>query len=201
MAFPFKSILVPVDFDQSSLKALELAAKVARQNNGKVFVLHIVPVDIDVSDMPQYAELITHQEGLDREKLTPLAQQYLGEVPWEILDDMGQPADVIVNVAQRLPADLIVMVTHGRRGLARLVEGRHRRKSAPARSLPGPRCASRPVTCRRTPAPPRLRENRTRDRGCATHRAEGSLPLKSQFRVRLLRLPDFAHRSTLIAVK
>lgn len=123
MAFPFKSILVPVDFDQSSLKALELAAKVARQNDGKVFVLHIVPVDIDTSDMPQYAELITHQEGLDREKLTRLAQQYLGEVPWEILDDMGQPAQVIVNVAQRLPADLIVMVTHGRRGLARLVEG------------------------------------------------------------------------------
>jgi universal stress protein A len=123
MAFPFKSILVPVDFYPSSLKALELAAKVARQNNGKVFVLHIVPVDVDVSDMPQYAELITHQEGLDREKLTPLAKQYLGEVPWEILDNMGQPADVIVNVAQRLPADLIVMVTHGRRGLARLVEG------------------------------------------------------------------------------
>ena len=36
---------------------------------------------------------------------------------------MGHPADVIVNVAQRLPADLIVMVTHGGRGLARLVEG------------------------------------------------------------------------------
>jgi hypothetical protein len=43
--------------------------------------LHIVPVDIDVSDMPQYAELITHQEGLDREKLTPIAKQYLREVP------------------------------------------------------------------------------------------------------------------------
>ncbi|MBV8135402.1 MAG: universal stress protein [Deltaproteobacteria bacterium] len=123
MAFPFKSILVPVDFDQSSLKALELAANIARQNNGKVFVLHIVPVDIDVSGMPQYAELITRQEGLDREKLTPLAKQYLSDLPWEILDEMGPPADVIVNVAQRLPADLIVMVTHGRRGLARLVEG------------------------------------------------------------------------------
>ena len=123
MAFPFKLILVPVDFDQSSLKALELAAKVAQQNGGKVFVLHIVPVDIDVTGMPQYAELITRQESLDREKLTVLAKPYLGEVPWEILEDMGQPADVIVNVAARLPADLIVMVTHGRRGLARLVEG------------------------------------------------------------------------------
>jgi universal stress protein A len=36
---------------------------------------------------------------------------------------MGPPADVIVEFAIKLRADLIVMVTHGRRGLARLVEG------------------------------------------------------------------------------
>ena len=42
---------------------------------------------------------------------------------YEILDEMGPPADVIAEVATKLPADLIVMVTHGRRGLARLVEG------------------------------------------------------------------------------
>jgi universal stress protein A len=123
MSFPFKRILVPVDFDESSLKALEIAAKVAQQNEAKVFVLHIVPVDIDVSGMPQYAELIRRQESLDREKLDGLARQHLGEVSWEVLDAMGQPADVIVNVASKLPVDLIVMVTHGRRGLARLVEG------------------------------------------------------------------------------
>jgi universal stress protein A len=39
------------------------------------------------------------------------------------IDEMGPPADVIVAVATKLPADVIVMVTHGRRGLARLVEG------------------------------------------------------------------------------
>jgi len=121
MAFPFKRILVPVDFDQSSLKALEIAAKIAQQNDGTAFVLHIVPVDIDVTGMPQYGDLIKRQESLDREKLT--AKQHLAEVKWEILDEMGQPADVIAEVAAKLPADLIVMVTHGRRGLARLVEG------------------------------------------------------------------------------
>ena len=145
---PFRSIPVPVDFDQSSLKALELAAKVARQNNGKVFVLHIVPVDIDVSDMPQYAELITHQEGLDREKLTPLAKQYLGEMPCEILE---YGSTCRCNRKRRAE------VTRGfdRDGDARAARigstcGReHRRKSAPAQSLPGPRCTSRPVTGRR----------------------------------------------------
>jgi universal stress protein A len=123
MAFPFKKILAPVDFDPSSLKALDLAANIGKQNDGTVFILHIVPVDMDVTGMPQYVDLIKRQESLDREKLTAIAKQHLAEVKWEILDQMGEPADVISDVATKLPADLIVMVTHGRRGLARLVEG------------------------------------------------------------------------------
>jgi len=123
MPFPFKQILAPVDFDQSSLKGLELAAQLARLNDGTVFILHIVPVDMDVSGMPQYVDLIKRQESIDREKLTAIAKQRLAEVKWEILDKMGPPAEVIVEVATNLPADLIVMVTHGRRGLARLAEG------------------------------------------------------------------------------
>ncbi len=123
MAFPFKRILVPIDFDQSSFKALEIAKKLAQQNDGKVFILHIVPVEMDVSGMPQYVDLIKRQEDLDRERLTAIAQEHLAEVKWEILDEMGAPADVIVGVAAKLSVDLIAMVTHSRRGLARLVEG------------------------------------------------------------------------------
>ncbi len=123
MVFPFKRILAPVDFDASSLSALELAAKLAKEHDGTVFVLHIVPVDIDVSGMPHYVDLIKRQESIDRDKLTAIAKQHLAEVKWEILDRMGPPAEVIAEVATELPADLIVMVTHGRRGLARLVEG------------------------------------------------------------------------------
>jgi nucleotide-binding universal stress UspA family protein len=123
MAFPFKRILAPVDFDESSLKGLELAAKIAKVSDGTIFVLHIVPVDMDVSGMPAYVDLIKRQESIDREKLTAIAKERLADVKWEILDKMGPPEDVIVEVASKLPADVIVMVTHGRRGLARLVEG------------------------------------------------------------------------------
>jgi universal stress protein A len=123
MAFPFKKILAPVDFDPSSLTALDLAAKVVKQTDGTVFVLHIVPVEMDVSGMPQYVDLIKRQESLDRDKLSAIARQHLADVKWEILDQMGPPAEVIVEVAAKISADLIVMVTHGRRGLARLVEG------------------------------------------------------------------------------
>ncbi len=123
MAFPFRRILAPIDFDQSSLRGLEIAAQLARQNGGSIFVLHIVPVDFDVTGIPNYADLIKRQEYADREKLTDIAKQYLADVTWEIFEEMGPPADVIVDFANKLSADLIVMVTHGRRGLARLVEG------------------------------------------------------------------------------
>ena len=123
MAFPFKKILAPVDFDETSLNALELAGKLAQQNDGTVFVLHVVPVDMDVSGMPQYVDLIKRQENLDSEKLTTIARQHLASVKWEIVDEMGRPADVIAQTPTRLGVDLIVVVTHGRRGLARLVEG------------------------------------------------------------------------------
>lgn len=123
MPFPFKRILAPVDFDQSSLDALAMAANLARQNDATVYVLHIVPVDMDVTGMPQYVDLIKRQESIDREKLNAIAKQQLALVKFEILDEMGPPAEVIAEVAAKLPADLIVMVTHGRRGLARLVEG------------------------------------------------------------------------------
>ena len=123
MAFPFKRILTPVDFDESSLTALELAGKIATQNDGEVFVVHIVPVDMDVSGMPQYVDLINRQENIDRDSLVNIAKQRLVDVKWDIIDEMGDPADVIDQVAKRVSADLIVMVTHGRRGLARLIEG------------------------------------------------------------------------------
>jgi nucleotide-binding universal stress UspA family protein len=123
MAFPFKRILAPVDFDESSLSALDLAAKLARQNDAMVSVLHIVPVDIDLRGMPQYTELIQRQESIDHDKLSAVAKQHLADVKWEVLDQMGPPADVIAEVAVKIGADIIVMVTHGRRGLARLVEG------------------------------------------------------------------------------
>ncbi|MGA8640822.1 MAG: universal stress protein [Candidatus Binatus sp.] len=55
--------------------------------------------------------------------MTAIAKQHLADVKYEILDEMGEPGNVIPDIAAKLPADLIVMVTHGRRGLARLIEG------------------------------------------------------------------------------
>ncbi len=43
MSFPFRRILSPVDFDGNSFAALEVAAQLARQNDGTVLPFHVVP--------------------------------------------------------------------------------------------------------------------------------------------------------------
>ena len=176
MAFPFKSILVPVDFDPSSLKALELGAKVARQNNGKVFVLHIVPVDIDVSDMPQYAELITHQEGLDREKLTPDCQAVSRR---SALGDSRRYGSTGRCNRQRRAKVIRGFDRDGHARSPRLgaTGGReHRRKSAAPYSVPGPCRPSRPLTLCAPAYIQRRAENRAPDQALHTHPAEWLSP-------------------------
>ena len=52
MAFPYRKILCPVDFDENSMAALEAAAEIAHSNDGTVFVLHVVPMVIPPTGMP-----------------------------------------------------------------------------------------------------------------------------------------------------
>jgi nucleotide-binding universal stress UspA family protein len=44
MAFPYRKILCPIDFDDNSLNALERGAEISRQMNSKLAVLHVIPI-------------------------------------------------------------------------------------------------------------------------------------------------------------
>jgi nucleotide-binding universal stress UspA family protein len=58
MAFPFKRILCPIDFDDNANAAVALAANIARQNGGMVFLLHVVPLIAPMADAPIFIEPI-----------------------------------------------------------------------------------------------------------------------------------------------
>ena len=122
---------------QARSTALDLAAKIAKQNDGTVFILHIVPVDMDVSGMPQYVDLIKRQENIDCDKLTAIAKERLADVKYEILDEMGEPGDVISQVATRA-ARRLDRDGHARTARARAAgRGQHRRKSFAQCAVPG----------------------------------------------------------------
>jgi acetoin utilization protein AcuB len=123
MSFPFRRILNPVDFDDNSLAALEVAAQMARENDGTVLLFHVVPMVIVPAHMPVYVDLYKGQEETAREKLRELAAKRLSGIKYELLTHLGEPAGAIIRTAKRSAADVIVMATHGRRGFSRVMLG------------------------------------------------------------------------------
>src|SRR5208337_2508167 len=123
MTQQFRNILCPVDFDDNSMEALDTAANFARENNGTVFVLHVVPMILAPTGMPVYVDLYKGQEEAARAKLLEIAHKRLAGVKHELLIHTGEPAGTILNAQKKTGADVIVMATHGRRGFKRFFLG------------------------------------------------------------------------------
>lgn len=115
----FKKILCPMDFDQNSLSALAVAIELA-QRITTLCLLHVVPVppgpEVAISFGKMEAEVRTRLERLARRKVN-------GKVRYEVEVMMGDPGVEILQAAKRGGADLIVMATHGRKGLRHFVLG------------------------------------------------------------------------------
>ena len=120
-------ILVPVDFSPSSDQALDYAVALAAKLDATVHVLNVIAVP--VFGVPELGVAMTssvidqlvrdNQVAVDRLVAARKDQAKLAEG----LLRTGDPRDVIVQTAEELKADLIVMGTHGRRGLSRALLG------------------------------------------------------------------------------
>jgi nucleotide-binding universal stress UspA family protein len=123
MAFPYRRILAPVDFDDNSSSALDAAAQIARQNDGVVLVFHVMPIMISPAGMPVYVDVYRGQEESAHARLGEIARKHLTGLKYEIFTHIGDPAGSILRAEKRLAADLIVIATHGRRGFSRVFLG------------------------------------------------------------------------------
>ena len=52
MTQTFRKILCPLDFDENSMSALELACKVAAQNDASLYIMHVVAMPPQATEMP-----------------------------------------------------------------------------------------------------------------------------------------------------
>ncbi|HTY53645.1 MAG TPA: universal stress protein [Candidatus Binataceae bacterium] len=121
MALPIRKILSPIDFGENSLNALDVAAEFARQASATVVVLHVVSLMLTPDEMP--VELYREQEAQAKDKLNQIVAAQLKGLESEIIVHVGDPAKIIVEAAETLGADLIVMATHGRTGISRVLMG------------------------------------------------------------------------------
>jgi nucleotide-binding universal stress UspA family protein len=114
---PTKHILVPMDWSEPSHRAFHLAASLAREHNAQLTLLYVVPLPA-LMHGPLPGSYLDHlYEELCR--LRPSDPK----VRVRHLVTEGAPVAAILNVARESDCDLIVMGTHGRRGLNRLLMG------------------------------------------------------------------------------
>ena len=118
-------ILVPIDFSDCSLDALEYAVVVAQQAKASLMLLHVLePVSYGLDftlgqsrtrhlEVESWTKRLGELTSALKAAHVPVASQLRG----------GFPADSILDSAQTIPCDLIVMGTHGRRGISHTVSG------------------------------------------------------------------------------
>jgi nucleotide-binding universal stress UspA family protein len=128
----FKRILVPIDGSHTSNLGLSEAIKLAREQGAKLRLFHLVDEYVAVSnpDAMAFSNTDSLLESLRQggkkiiEKAEALARRK-GLTPESVMLESfgGRAADFIVAQAKKWRADLIVLGTHGRRGVKRLVMG------------------------------------------------------------------------------
>ncbi len=119
----FKHILVPTDFGQSSKKALDVAIELARTVGAEITILH-------TCEIPARAYAITPVDLLSR--LTDAARKELDDLVATLRQrcpscdsvlKVGVPWEEILGAVAETGADLVVMGTHGHRGIAHTLLG------------------------------------------------------------------------------
>jgi nucleotide-binding universal stress UspA family protein len=119
-----KKILVPLDFSQTSLKALHYAVPFARQFGAKITLAHI-------AKPPLYSAEGLYPEHLGPEQLISIKKDLQGvrdaaippDLPVDIVVRYGHAFEDILAVAREIRADLLITTTHGYTGLKHMFLG------------------------------------------------------------------------------
>lgn len=123
-------VLCPVDFSDGCRHGVDVAVALARGAGGRLTALHVLQ---PVPALVPFTDPLSHPPGLwtpediesvRKDVLRFVAGEGAGSgVPVEALCVEGNPAREILRTAEAVPADVIVMGTHGRSGFTRLLLG------------------------------------------------------------------------------
>ena len=133
--FQIKQILIPIDFSDCSKKALGYAIPFAKAHGAKLTLLNVVPAQLSgPAAGAGFADVTSPLRATLRQRLATLAAGVRGEVETNSLVRSGSPSAEILAEARSLPADLIVISTHGHSGVTHAILGsvtEHVVRSAP----------------------------------------------------------------------
>lgn len=168
MSLDFKRILCPVDLSSFSLTAVKLAVKVAESSGARLYLLHVIDNPFDelyltsITQADPAAIDLYRTEPLRRAKILRATEEHSEVLLKQFCHDSiehlpkvrylvssGDPFEQIVEAAETHRIDLIVLATHGRTGIKRLIIGNVAEKVV--RHAPCPVLTVKPRAGRRKP--------------------------------------------------
>jgi len=120
----FRNILFPTDFTPHARSALKYAAAFAREGRGRVVLFSVQPASVPANLMTLPLRVFEEQDSnwllqLRAEVSDLLSDPLFNGLEVEPVIVEGEPAPEIARAARDYDIDLVTVVTHGRRGLAR----------------------------------------------------------------------------------
>lgn len=150
MATSFTHVLCPVDFSDCSRHALDYAAALTRSYGGTLTVLHNMQAIALATDPMLGSVVLPTAEDLDRagKNLRDFVADEAAGLTIRTEVREGNTVAAILEMAEALPADMLVLGTHGRRGFERFLLGSTterllRRAACPVLTVP-PRAPDAP---------------------------------------------------------
>ncbi len=123
--FSNKTIVLPYDFSELAMEAVDEALEMAEETTS-IHVIHVVdPIPAIISIDPAMPVPPSYDHGRFELALKQM-QETFGQGKYELLKlhcVIGDPGTEIVDFADSIRANMIVMPSHGRKGIGRLLMG------------------------------------------------------------------------------
>ena len=129
-----KSILVPTDFSEQAESALNVAAQIARKNNSKIYLLHVLELPLHLTDLmsssnpapaPEAIFFMKHAHNKFEEMIN---EEHLKDLDIEETVSFEGVMDGIIDASEKNNVDMIIMGSHGSSGFEELFIGSNAEK-------------------------------------------------------------------------
>ncbi len=127
--YPYKKIVIPVDFTDASARSLAHGVAIARASGASVVALFVVDTSFPYPDLFSFEDPAGDYRRVMRERAHNRIDEWVADLPEaqeveiETVIGHGRVAAEIVDIAEQVEADVIVVARHAQSGLRHALMG------------------------------------------------------------------------------
>jgi nucleotide-binding universal stress UspA family protein len=128
-SYPYKKIVIPVDFSDASARSLAHGVAIARDSGASVIALFVVDTSFPYPDLFSFEDPAGDYFRVMRDRAKKRIDEWVAELPEvdgvkvETVIGHGRAAAEIVDIAEQVKADVIVVARHAQSGLRHALMG------------------------------------------------------------------------------